>query len=347
MSFGRGYPQRDPRDEYPDESSSRGGYPSSRGPAIGRAIGVRFIPILVMAAMAGLFLLQSCQRGPFGRNQVIAIGPEEEKALGVQAFQQVLQESNVISRGPTVEAVTRVARRLADASNNEVFRKAIGLEQQQFEWDFRVVESDQINAFCLPGGKVVVFTGILPVAQTEEGLATVVGHEIGHAIARHAAERMAQTQVVQMLQQGVAVSMADMHPAQVQQVMGLLGVGSQVGILLPFSRSHESEADHIGILLMSCAGYDPREASRFWVRMQEATSDQKRPPEFLSTHPNSEQRASALEGWLPEALPIYEASQKQPTGKPLPIGGVIGRDAREESIFQMRRAPQRERSPFP
>jgi predicted Zn-dependent protease len=329
MSYGSQYPQ-DPG-EYPSDDP-RQGYPRRQGPSIGRTIGVRFIPILVMAAMAGLFLLQSCQRGPFGRNQVIAIGPEEEKALGVQAFQQVLAESNVIGRGATVEAVTKVAKRLADASNNERFRQALGMPPQQFEWDFRVVASDQINAFCLPGGKVVVFTGILPVAQTEEGLATVVGHEIGHAIARHAAERMAQTQVVQMLQQGVAVSMADMPPQQVQQVMGMLGVGSQVGILLPFSRNHESEADHIGILLMSVAGYDPREASRFWVRMQEATSNQKRPPEFLSTHPNSERRAADLEAWLPEALPLYDASQKQPTGKPLPMDGMLGR-GEEERFF--------------
>jgi predicted Zn-dependent protease len=300
-----------------------------------------------MAAMAGLFLLQSCQRGPFGRNQVIAIGPEEEKALGLQAFQQVLAESNVMSRGAIVEAVTRVARRLADASNDEVFRQAIGLEAQEFDWDFRVVESDQINAFCLPGGKVVVYTGILPVAQTEEGLATVVGHEIGHAIARHAAERMAQTQVVQMLQQGVAVSMADMHPQQVQQVMGLLGVGSQVGILLPFSRNHESEADHIGILLMSRAGYDPREASRFWVRMQEATSSQERPPEFLSTHPNSERRAADLQAWLPEALPIYEASPKQPVGKPLPMAGLMESRPAEERLFRPARQERRREANFP
>ncbi|MBY0585827.1 M48 family metallopeptidase [bacterium] len=336
MSYGSDYPREDPRQGYPS---------SGQGPSIGRAIGMRFIPVLVMAAMAGLFLLQSCQRGPFGRNQVIAIGPEEEKALGLQAFQQVLSESNVISRGPTVEAVTRVARRLAEASNSEPFRQAIGLPPQQFEWDFRVVDSDQINAFCLPGGKVVVFTGILPVAQTEEGLATVVGHEIGHAIARHSAERMAQTKVVQMVQQGVAVSMSDMAPQQVQQVMGMLGVGSQVGILLPFSRNHESEADHIGILLMSAAGYDPHEASRFWIRMQEATSDQKRPPEFLSTHPNSERRAEDLEAWLPEAIPLYQASQKQPTGKPLPMAGGLG-GAREEPLFPIRR-PSRERSPFP
>lgn len=316
----------------------------SMDPRTRSRIGLRLAPILIMAVMAGIFALQSCQEGPFGRKQVVALAPEQENQLGLEAFQEVLAKEHVLSRGPIPQAVIQISERLARASSSPEFCQAVGIEPRDFDWEFRVVESDQINAFCLPGGKVVVYTGILPVAQTEAGLATVVGHEIGHALARHGAERMAQTQIVQMVQQGVAGSMADMNPAQVQQVMGMLGVGAQVGILLPFGRDHESEADHIGILLMAAAGYDPREASRFWVRMQEATQGQGKPPEFLSTHPSSERRASDLEAWLPEALPLYEHSDQQPSSKPLPLSALGAPE--EPSFLPGNREPQR-RQPFP
>src|SRR5262249_50331136 len=136
--------------------------------------------------------------------------------------------------------------------------KALKLKPQKFNWDYRVVRSKQVNAFCLPGGKVMVYTGIVPVAVDENGLATVMGHEIGHALAHHGAERVAQQQLVTIGQQAVGASLSDLDPQQQMQIMALLGAGSQYGILLPYSRKHESEADHIGILLMAAAGYDPR-----------------------------------------------------------------------------------------
>src|SRR5262249_16589289 len=197
------------------------------------------------------------------------------------------------------------ADRLAKASNSPEFLRATGIKPQNFTWEYRLVRSRQVNAFCLPGGKVVVYTGILPVCETEAGLATVMGHEIGHALAHHGAERMAQERLVAIGTTAVAGSLDNVSPQQRQMIYGVLGAGSKFGILLPFSRKHESEADHIGLLLMAAAGYNPEEASVFWGRMQKAAGGGK-PPEFMSTHPSDQHRAAALRGWLNQAMPLYD-----------------------------------------
>jgi metalloendopeptidase OMA1, mitochondrial len=264
--------------------------------------------------------VRGCQEGPFGRHQIVGLSPQQESQLGAQAFQQVLQKSDVVYSGPAVAAVRQVGERLATATQSPDFLRAVRLQPARLDWEFRVVRSSQVNAFCLPGGKVVVYTGILPVCQTEAGLATVMGHEIGHALAHHGAERIAQQQIASIGEQGVAVSLGGSDPATRQQVMAALGMGAQVGFLLPFSRKHESEADHIGLLLMATAGYDPREAVRFWVRMEEQASSDRAPPPFLSTHPGHEQRAGDLQRWMPEALQLYNVSP-QYRDRPLPIVG--------------------------
>src|SRR5262245_44736699 len=229
---------------------------------------LRFLPILLALVAAGVMVIRGCDQGPFGRHRVVGLSPAEETRLGAQAFEQVLGDSDVIRSAPAAEAVQRVASRIAEASARPDVAQALGIQPRKFDWEFRLVRSNQVNAFCLPGGQVVVYTGILPVAETEAGLATVLGHEIGHALARHSAERMAQQQLVRLGQVAVAGSIGDLSPEQQRQVMAVLGAGSQVGVLLPFSRKHESEADHIGLILMAAAGYDPREAPRFWERMQ-------------------------------------------------------------------------------
>jgi predicted Zn-dependent protease len=281
-----------------------------------RNVQIRLLPILLPLIVAGLIIARGWQAGPFGRHQIVALTPDQESRLGAQAFQQTLQESQVVRDGPIVAVVRRIGGRLAEASNNKGVLSALRLKPQRFRWEYSVVRSSQANAFCLPGGKVVVYTGILPVAETEDGLATVLGHEIGHALAHHGAERMAQQQLVRLGQVAVAQSLGDLDPQRQREILSLLGAGSQFGILLPFSRKHESEADHIGLLLMAAAGYDPSESIHFWQRMESIGGGRRN--EFTSTHPSHEHRVRDLKRWLAEAEPLYAASDKQRGQHPLP-----------------------------
>ncbi len=276
---------------------------------------------VIIGLIAMLFVVISgWQTGPFGRHQIVGLNAKQEAQLGEQAFRDVLSKSHVVSAGPVVQIVRKIGQRLAEASVNKEVLTKLRMKPQKFAWDFQVVESNQVNAFCLPGGKVVVYTGILPVCQTEAGLATVMGHEIGHALAHHGAERMAQEKLVAIGTSTVAGSLDNVSDAQRQQIMALLGAGSRFGVLLPFSRKHESEADHIGLFLMAAAGYNPEEAILFWGRMGKVSGG-KKPPEFMSTHPNDQHRAADLRHWLNEALPLYEASERQPPRK-LPLVGA-------------------------
>jgi metalloendopeptidase OMA1, mitochondrial len=271
---------------------------------------IRWLPILLGLIGVGFVLVHGCQEGPFGRKQVVALNSQQEKALGAQAFQEVLQTADVIAAGPAVEAVRRVAHRLAGATTDEAFLRATGQKPQKFDWEVRLVRSKEVNAFCLPGGKIVVYTAILPVAETEAGLATVMGHEISHALAHHGAERMAQQRIAQIGVIAAGASLGDMDDRQRTQVMMAINAGAQFGIL-KYSRNHESEADHMGLLLMATAGYDPAEAVKFWERMGSA-SHGRQPPEFLSTHPSHETRVHDLIAWQKEAEPLYLHSDKQP-----------------------------------
>jgi len=277
---------------------------------------IRLLPILIALVVAGMLIVKGWQTGPFGRHQIVALSPQQESRLGAQAFQQILRESEVVHEESIVAVVRRIGSRLAEASTQDKVLTRLQLKAQRFRWEYAVVRSRQVNAFCLPGGKVVVYTGILPVAETEDGLATVLGHEIGHALAHHGAERMAQQQLVRLGQLAVASSLSDLDPRQQREVMALLGAGSQFGILLPFSRKHESEADHIGLLLMAAAGYDPHEAIHFWQRMERIGGGRRL--EFTSTHPSHEHRIRDLKRWLPEAEPLYAQSDQQRGQRLLP-----------------------------
>jgi predicted Zn-dependent protease len=284
-----------------------------RGPNL-----ARLAPIIIALIPIAMMAIRGCQEGPFGRRQVVAISPQEEASLGAQAFQQVLAEnrSNLVG-GSELETVRRVGERIAAVSNDPDILKATKLTKQNFRWEFRVVASKQLNAFCLPGGKVVVYTGILPVCKTESGLATVMGHEIAHALAHHGAERMAQQKMVDVGRVGLTAAFSDLPPEKQMQMQAILGAGANFGILLPFSRSHESEADRIGLYLMAAAGYDPHEAARFWVRMQEASKSGGSPPEFMSTHPSSNRRSADLREWTPEAMPFFEKSRYRTDRDPM------------------------------
>jgi metalloendopeptidase OMA1, mitochondrial len=272
---------------------------------------VRLLPILLGLLVVGFLTVKGCQEGPFGRRQHVAINAQQEAALGAQAFREVLATADVVRDGPAVAAVEGVARRLTVAAVADPVLAAVKQKRQQFDWAVRVVRGKEVNAFCLPGGKIVVYTAILPVCETEAGLATVMGHEIAHALAHHGAERMYQQQVAQVGVLAAGASLGEMDPAQRQQIMVAINAGAQFGIL-KYSRNHESEADHMGLLMMASAGYDPAEAMKFWERMGAASRGRGQPPEFLSTHPSHATRIRDLTGWQSEAEPLYASSEKQP-----------------------------------
>lgn len=289
----------------------------------GRSLAIRFLPLLGAAFVAAVIAWHGCQQGPFGRRQIVGMNPQQEQQLGGQAFQQVLAENqgNVITNGPAADAVKEITRRLVQATSNPAFLQVVRFkEPPQFQWDVRLVRSKEVNAFCLPGGKMVVYTGIMPVAQTYAGLATVMGHEISHALSHHGAERMVQSQIVNILMTGAAGSLSDMDPGQQQEVMRVLNTGAQFGIL-KYSRKHESEADRMGLYLMSAAGYDPHATVKFWERMQAATKGGGGTPAFMSTHPSHETRIHDLTDELPKAEPLYAANPAPDGDRPLPAVG--------------------------
>ncbi|MEK6259857.1 MAG: M48 family metallopeptidase [Planctomycetota bacterium] len=293
---------------------SFGNYRQNRGP--GFNLGTRMIPIVIGLIAIGVTMARGCQQGPFGRAQVVAMNAQQEAQLGLQAFQEVLSDARVVRRGPTVEAVREVTNRLTQATRNPEFQRRIGTKIPDFKWELEVVDEKQVNAFCLPGGKMVVYTAILPVAETDAGLATVIGHEISHALAHHGSERMAQTQIANIGLTAAGASIGDMDPGTRQQVMQMMNAGAKFGIL-GYSRSHESEADRMGLLLMAAAGYDPRESIRFWERMSSASGGGA-PPEFMSTHPSHGTRVRDLTNWIPEAMPLYEHSESKSGTRVLP-----------------------------
>lgn len=261
----------------------------------------------VRIALGAIFLLAACATVPYtNRSQFIVVSEGEEAALGAQAYKEVLSDAK-IEKDPRVnEIVRRIGRRIAAAA-----------DRPEFQWEFVVIDDPkQVNAFALPGGKVAVYTGMFPVARTEAGLATVMGHEVAHALARHGAERMSQGMGMQVIGTGLAIGLGASGASGVTQsvAMQAFGIGAQVGVMLPFSRQQESEADQIGLILMGKAGYDPSEALGFWQRM-EAASKGGVPPEFLSTHPGHERRASDINRWLPEANRYYAAAPRAPDGK--------------------------------
>lgn len=252
------------------------------------------------------YSLLACSTNPYtDRPQLLLISQSQEMQLGAQAYAQVLRDPKVrISQDPReVEPVKRVAKRVIEAAKKSKYAEMA----KQFEWEVTVIKDDKtMNAFALPGGKIAVYTGIFPIAKNEAGLAAILGHEVTHALARHGAERMSQGLLTQLGLEAANIALASQgaSPIVMQTAMAALGLGANVGVLLPFSRAHESEADYIGLLLAAQAGYDPREAVRVWERMEQVSKGQ--PAEFLSTHPSHGTRIKQLEGWMDEALSYYK-----------------------------------------
>ncbi len=289
--------------------------PGGMGPAQAgqRRGGIRWWVLLLFAGYMGYYWLSHKQDASFtGRSQLIDTSVEEEAALGLQSFQEVLSQSNVVTEGELPRQVGAIAHRLVEAApkveewlaQNRNIPKSVRWDA--FDWQVAVIESEQANAFCLPGGKIAVYTGIIPIARNGDALAAVMGHEIAHALLRHGAERMAQQKLVQLGSMATGMAVGDMDPQQQQMVMAALGAGAQYGILLPFSRDHASEADKVGLLLSAAACFDPRESIGLWERMAENSGGQA-PPEFASTHPSSATRIGNLQDWMPEAMAVRDA----------------------------------------
>ncbi|MCB9316468.1 MAG: M48 family metallopeptidase [Lewinellaceae bacterium] len=255
---------------------------------------------ILFSLLAFLFLL-GCNKTAFtGRKQLNLFPASEINQMSFAEYKSFLTENKPVTTGKDVDLVRRLGNDLRAAV--EVYYKSKGLQNElkNFAWEFNVVDDpNTINAFCMPGGKVVVYTGIIKVAQTEDALAVVMGHEIAHALANHGNERMSQGVVAQLGLTSLQVALAQ-KPAQTRDMLlAAAGVGTQVGVLLPFSRKHESEADEIGLYLMAMAGYDPNAAAPFWERMTQ--SGGARPPEFLSTHPDPSKRSERLRQLVPKA----------------------------------------------
>jgi predicted Zn-dependent protease len=255
-------------------------------------LGRRAPRVRLLAAVLLVSLVSACETVPLtGRSQLNLLSEPDEIQMGIQAYREVTSKAKVSSNAVQNAQVNRVAQRVIAA-----------VEKPDLPWEVKVIEDKQANAFALPGGKLAVYTGILPITRDDAGLAAVIGHEVGHVIARHSAERVSQQMVAQGLG-GVLVSgVLGTDPQTSAQVAGLFAQG----LLLPWGRKQESEADHIGLILMAKAGYDPRAARDLWMRMAEASKGQSRPPEFLSTHPSEETRIRQIEALLPEALKYYK-----------------------------------------
>jgi predicted Zn-dependent protease len=268
--------------------------------------GLKLWPILIFAVYMAYYWISHQDTASYtGRKQLIDTSPQQEAALGLQSYQEILSQSRVVTTGQLPGQVREIAQRLITAAPKvekyyaETKNIPAETDWSSYQWDVNVLQSDDVNAFCLPGGKIAVYTGIMPVAQNADGLAVVMGHEIAHALLRHGGERMAQQKLVQLGTMAAGMSVSDMDPQQQQMVMAALGAGAQYGVLLPFSRGHESEADHVGLLLAAAACFNPEVAPKLWERM--GALGKQKPPEFASTHPSDATRIDQLNAWMPEA----------------------------------------------
>lgn len=253
-----------------------------------------------------LLLVVSCRKvAVTGRRQLSLIPSGEMQSMSYTSYRQFLSQNKLSTDQAQTDMVKRCGLRIQKAVERYMSEKKLSKQLDGFKWEFNLIEDPTVNAWCMPGGKVVVYTGILPVTKDETGLAVVMGHEIAHAIANHGGERMSQGLIQQM--GGVAMSVAlSNKPAETQALFNTAyGVGSNVAVMLPFSRLHESEADQMGLTFMAMAGYDPRESVKFWKRMSDKSGGGK-PPEFISTHPSDETRIKDLNKHMPQAMKYYK-----------------------------------------
>jgi len=262
-----------------------------------------FIFIFAIAAT----VVACTQNAITGRSQLTLLPESQLQSMATTQYQEFLSSNKVVTNATNrdAEMVSRVGDRIRRAVESYYASKGLSKELEGYHWEYHLVENKEANAWCMPGGKIVVYTGLLPYTQNEAALAVVLGHEVTHAIFHHGNERMSQALGAEAVNLGLQVALAN-KPAETRNLfLGAYGAGAQVGVLLPFSRKHEYEADHYGLIWAAMAGYNPQEAIPLWERMQQAANG-NRPPEFLSTHPSEGNRIAQLKKWMPEALKYYK-----------------------------------------
>ncbi len=263
---------------------------------------MRFLALFLV--LTGLFLT-SCATVPItGRSQLNIMPNATMLAMSFTEYDKFLQEHKLSNNVAQSRMVKKVGHNIEMAVEKYFKSHGLNAELKNYAWEFNLVENKAINAWCMPGGKVVVYTGIMDIAQDANGLAVVMGHEIAHAIAKHGSERMSQTLMLQLGGAALDAASQSQSPQNRALMLGAYGIGTQVGIMLPFSRSHESEADFLGLVFMTMAGYDPHEAVNFWQRMAAKNAGQK-PPEFLSTHPADATRIRRIKAAIPQIIGEY------------------------------------------
>lgn len=255
--------------------------------------------IILSVIVTGTLLLSGCSVNPFtGKSTMALVSNSELFPMSFQQYDEFLNEHAVVRNTQEARMVENVGKRIAKAA--DTWLKANGYPNylDDYNWEFKLVKDDQVNAWCMPGGKIVFYTGILPIAKNEAGIAAIMGHEVAHALANHGQQRMSASQYQSIV--GMVGSAALSKNATYQNIFDqAYGVGSNLGVMLPFSRKHESEADQIGLTLMAIAGYEPLEAAHLWERMSQVGGES--PPEILSTHPSNQTRINNIVQWAPDA----------------------------------------------
>ena len=251
-------------------------------------------------------VLTACSSVPVtGRKQLNIIPSSQMMSMSYQQYDDFLKSNKLSINAQQTQMIKTVGAKIKTAVETYFRQQNMSSVLDGYSWEFNLIDSPEANAWCMPGGKVVFYTGILPITQDATGVAVVMGHEIAHAIAEHGNERMSQSLITELGGTALAVALQE-KPAETQQLwLTAYGIGSQVGVMLPFSRLHESEADRLGLIFMAMAGYDPNEAVSFWQRMANMKNGQS-PPEFLSTHPSDATRIRQIKEWLPEAMSYYK-----------------------------------------
>jgi predicted Zn-dependent protease len=265
---------------------------------------------LCVASLLSLIILTlSCTTVPItGRRQLNLIPAETMLSMSYQQYSEFFKANTLSSDEVSTQQIKNVGHRIQKAVEQYFEENGMAYKNREYDWEFNLVNNEAVNAWCMPGGKVVFYTGILPYTQNEDGIAVVMGHEIAHAVAAHGNERMSQMLAVQLGGIALTVALAQ-QPGETRELwMAAFGLGAQVGLLLPYSRLHEYEADRLGLTFMAMAGYDPNEAVRFWDRMAQQ-QDGKNVPEFISTHPSDDKRIAHIKEVIPEVMPYYNRNR--------------------------------------